>query len=153
MEGLTGRRKREGGAQVKKWQTEEEGEEHRENEFAAQRAGMQGNNYSAAPSIVCPGEPNSATTNFSSSLLKPLSASWLAASEEGERRTDRQGGRLEVGQRGMWEAQEAVYKADSKISVNYFKRGFSHAQLSQRQVLWRVSLQPQKRKKQAHCSA
>lgn len=33
------------------------------------------------PSIVCLGKPNPATADFNSSLLKLLSASWLAESE------------------------------------------------------------------------
>lgn len=59
-------------------------EEHMENGFAAQCAGIQGNNYSTAFSIVCLGKPNPAKANFNSSLLKLLSASWLAESQEGQ---------------------------------------------------------------------
>lgn len=56
----------------------------RENEFAIQRSGIQSNNYSTASSIGHLGEPNPATANFNSSLLRRLSASWLAVREGGE---------------------------------------------------------------------
>ena len=42
------------------------------------------------PSIVCLGKPNPATANFNSSLLKLLSASWLAESAVRERERERE---------------------------------------------------------------
>lgn len=49
------------------------------------------------PSIVCLGKPNPATANFNSSLLKLLSASWLAESAVRGRE------RWEMGQREVLE--------------------------------------------------
>lgn len=62
------------------------------------------------PSIVCLGKPNPATANFNSSLLKPLSASWLAESKgretEREREEDGKWDRGKCSGRGVRKRQE-----------------------------------------------
>ena len=78
-----------------------------ENGFAEQCAGIQSNNYSTALSIVCLGKPNTAKANFNSSLLKPLSASWLAESQERERERRGERDRGKCPGRGDRKGQEA----------------------------------------------
>ena len=59
------------------------------------------------PSIVCLGKPNPATANFNSSLLKLLSASWLAESAVRERERERE-------RDGKWDRGKCSRRGDRK---------------------------------------